>query len=128
MAQSTKVDKTFYQVTDIKLRQTSMLRLFDILLAPDRTTKYLNIFKSLRVNTSQQSDYTFFSTYETSNNTFWDTIANEIYGTPYLWWVVALFNDVFNPFEDLNDGQNLQILKPDYVFTLFKDIDAIREL
>jgi len=128
MAQSTKVNETFYQATGTKLKQTSLLRLFNILLAPDRTTKYLNIFKSLRVNIDQQANYSYFQTYQTDNDPWWDMISSELYGTPYLWWVIALFNDVFNPFEDIEEGQNLKILKPDYVFTLFKDIDEIREL
>ena len=128
MAQSTKVNETFYEATGIRLKQTSFLRLFNILLAPDRITKYLNIFKTLRVNTDPAADYDYFSTYEATNDPWWDTIAAEIYGTPYLWWLIALFNDVVNPFEEIEDGQNLKIIKPDYVFTLFKDMDSIREL
>ncbi len=125
---STKVDETFYQTTGVRLEDTSLLRLFNVLLDEDRITKYLNIFKTLRINIDRADKFDYFETYSAENDAWWDNIANAIYGSPKLWWVVAVFNDVVNPFEELDEGQLLKILKPDYLFDMFKDMDVIREL
>ena len=128
MAGSEKVDKTFFEATSIRLKQTSILKAFNVLKDEDRVTEYLNIFKSLKLNVDEETTMAYFETYETENDDWWDNISFNVYGTPYLWWVVALFNDVINPFEELDEGQNLKILKPVFIFSLFKDMDTIREL
>jgi hypothetical protein len=94
----------------------------------DRVTEFLNIFKALKLNKDNEVNLAFFETYETENDDWWDTISYKIYGTPHLWWVVALFNEVVNPFEEMDEGLNLKILKPIFIFSLFKDMDSIREL
>lgn len=128
---ATKVDETFSELTGHELRTTSQLKLFNILLDPeDRLTNFMNIFKSLRINTDILTDISLFETYEVEGEreSWWDNISYDIYGTPYLWWVVALFNDVTNPFEELEEGTNLKVLKVDHLYTLFKDIENIAEL
>jgi len=129
MRGSQKLKQTFYEVTGARLPQTSMLRLFDILVdESDKYTKFLNIFKSLRINTSAQTNLLFFKTLDIEDETFYDNVAYQLYGTPNLWWVVALFNDVVNPFEELQGGTSIKVLKPEHIFTLFKDMEAVSEL
>jgi hypothetical protein len=129
MQGSQKLDKTFYEVTRTRLPQTSMLRLFDILVDEvDRYTKFMNIFKSLRINTTAQQNLLYFQTYDVEDETFWDNISFELYGTPYLWWTITLFNDVVNPYEELEGGTSIKVLKPDHIYTLFKDMEAVAEL
>lgn len=122
-----KVTQTFADLTGHELKPTSQLRLFNILLDVDRETEFFNIIKSYKVNDDILTNISFFETYETEGDTqvWWDNISFELYGTPNLWWVVPLFNDVVNPFEEIEPGQNLKVLKPDYLYTLFKDIEAI---
>lgn len=130
MAGATKVNQTFYEATGHVLPATSQLQLFNILLDEDQQTKFLNIFKVLNINTDILSDIALFDTYETEgeNEVWFDNISYEVYGTPNLWWVIALFNDVTNPFEGVSAGVNLKILKPAHLYTLFKDIEKIAEL
>ena len=130
MSHTSRVDESFAELTGHELKTTSQLRLFNILTDTDRVTNFMNIFKALRVNTDILTDISFFDTYEVEGDRqgWWDMISFEIYGTPNLWWIVALFNDVINPFEELESGQNLKILKPQHLYTLFKDIETISEL
>lgn len=130
MAHTTKVTESFAELTKKTLPTTSQLRLFNILLDVDRETKFMNIFKTLVVNTDILTDISFFDTYEVEGEgqAWWDNISSDVYGTPNLWWVVALFNDVTNPFEEIDAGQNLTLLKPVHLYTLFKDIENIAEL
>ena len=127
---STKVAESFFELTGNTLQNTSMLKLFNILLDEDRETQFMNIFKTLRVNKDVKTDIYAFDTYEVEgeNQAFWDNISFDLYGTPFLWWIVAIFNDVVNPFEELEPGGNLQVLKSDYLYTIFKDIDTLSEL
>ena len=129
MAETVKIDQSFFETTGIRLKQTSILKAFNVLKdGEDRVTQFLNIFKSLKLNTTEEVDLSFFDTYETENNDWWDNIAYAVYGSPHLWWVIALFNEVVNPFEEMEEGMNLKILKPIFIFQLFKDMDTIREL
>lgn len=123
-----KLDTTYYDETERRLNSTSFLNLFDILLDTDRSTKFMNIFKSYTVNDQATTDILFFDTHEVDSNAWWDDISVEFYGTPYLWWVIALMNDIINPFEELEAGDNIKVLKPDYLYTILKDIERLKEL
>lgn len=127
---ASKINQTFEEVTGIRLPNTSQVRLFNIMLDEDRTTKFLNLFKTLKINDDILNNISLFTTYhvEGESQAFWDNISYDLYGTPYLWWVVALFNDVVNPFEELEAGQNLYVLKASQLFALFKDIEVIGAL
>ena len=103
------------------------MRLFNILLDEDRETKFMNIFRSYIINDAVFTETDFYNTYEVSNGEFWDNISWNIYETPYLWWVLAILNNTVNPFEELEDGQILKVLRPDYIYTLVKDLERIAE-
>jgi hypothetical protein len=130
MPGATKIDQSFFEITGIKLPTTSQLRLFNIMLDEDRSTKFMNIFKTLRINTEVLTDISSFDTYEVEGEgeAWFDNISFDVYGTPFLWWVIALFNDITNPFEELEPGSNLKILKQEHLYPLFRDIEAISEL
>jgi hypothetical protein len=124
---TTKVTESFAELTNHELKPTSLLRLFNILLDVDRQTRFFNIIKSYKVNDDILTNISFFDTYETEGESqvWWENISYEIYGTPYLWWVIPLFNDVVNPFEEIEAGDNLKVLKPEYLYTVFKDMEDI---
>ena len=127
MAVTTYTDKSFSDLTGNDKATFSMLRLFNILLDSDRITTFLNIFRSYLINDDVFTNVAFFNTYEVSNGEYWDNISWEIYETPYLWWVIALINNTVNPFEDLEDGQIINVLREDYVYTLTKDLEKVAE-
>ena len=82
MAGSEKVDKTFFEATNIRLKQTSLLKAFNVLKDEDGVTEYLNIFKSLKLNVDEETTMAYFETYETENDDWWDNISSNVYGTP----------------------------------------------
>lgn len=59
----------------------------------------------------------------------WHSISKQIYGTREFWWVLALFNNVQDPFEiffssSINDtNYQIKYIKPEYVNFM---VDAIR--
>jgi hypothetical protein len=106
----------------------SQLQLFSILKDHDRETLFMNIFRSHSIELGVTSDIIFYDTYEVGSNPFWDNISNELYGTPYLWWAIAIFNNVVNPFEELEEGSNITYLRNEYIYVFMKDIERLAEL
>lgn len=123
----TYTEKSFFELTGVDKNTYSFIRLFNILLDDDQETKFMNIFRSYLYNEGIGSDVSFFNSYEVSNGEFWDNISYNLYGTPFLWWVIALLNNVTNPFEELEDGQQLIVLRDDYIYNLTSDLEKIAE-
>lgn len=125
MAVTTFTDKSFFELTGSEKSTFSFLRLFNTLLDNDRSTTFLNIFRSYVTNETILSDVSFFETYEVGNGEYWDNVSYNLYDTPYLWWVIALLNDVVNPMEELAAGDRLKVLREDYIFQLTSDLEKI---
>lgn len=70
---------------------------FDLLLLPE---------------IEEQTDDT---TYEWKSTDRIDLVANRFYGTPVLWWVIAVANDIEIVPTQLNEGALLRIPAPRYV-------------
>jgi hypothetical protein len=138
-------DKSFSEITGIEKNNFSFLRLFNILQDNDRETLFLNIFRSYLINNDVLTNVTFFDTYEVAAGENFDNVSFNLYGTPYLWWIIALLNQentsiysnsidgnndgfgIINPFEDLNEGDILTVLKDDYVYQIIADLERISE-
>lgn len=127
MATTEYTEKSFSELTGVDKNKFSFLRLFNTLLDEDRETKFLNIFRSYIIDENSLRDISFFESYEVSNGEYWDNVSYNLYRTPYLWWVIALLNNVTNPFEELSDGDQLNVLRDNYVYQLISDLEKIAE-
>ena len=123
----TAVTDSFYEITGRKLINTSFLRLFNILQDHDGT-KFLNIFRTFALNDDITEDIIYYDSFETETGNWWEDISYKYYGTPHLWWVICLMNNITNPFEELNPGSSLKILKDRYLYALLKDIERLGDL
>lgn len=123
----TKVDESFYELTGRRISNISQLKLFSILRDHD-STHFMNIWRTFSFNNYITTDVTFYDSYEVGDDMWWDNISYDIYGTPHLWWIVALMNNVVNPFEELEEGTNIKILREEYLYVLFKDIERLSDL
>jgi len=128
MAVTKYTEKTFFELTGNDIANISQLRLFNILLDEDRQTKFMNIFRVARVNTDVVQDTLFFDTFQVPDADFWDNVAFRIYEIPQLWWILGLMNNTVNPFEELEAGDFLTVLKEEYVYNLTKDLENLSEL
>lgn len=120
-----KSDKTFRELTGRTINNNSFARMFNILIDHDRYTKFMNIFRCYAFEEDVENDVAFFDSYEVGYDEWWDNIAVKYYGSPYLWWVIPAFNSVVNPFESLDPGTNIKILKSSYIYILLRDLDTI---
>jgi len=125
MSVTAYVEKSFFELTGSEIATLSILRLFNILLDNDRQTKFMNIFRSYIINEDSLTNISFFNTYKVANGENWDNVSYNIYKNPHLWWIIALLNNIVNPFEELEDGQLLSVLREEYVYSLVKDLEKI---
>lgn len=75
----------------------------------------LNIFVKYKLIEVYKSNIQFYFEYEIAPGDRWDLLANKWYGSPNLWWVIAIFNNVIDPFEQLQSGNVLKMIKLTYV-------------
>ena len=116
----------FFDLTGHTLLNSSFLRMFNIL--DDDGIKFLNIFRSYAINDSVKNDIVFYDTYEIDNKDFWENIADKVHDNINLWWVVCLINNIINPFEELEDGKNIKILRNYYVSYLMREMRDMADL
>jgi len=117
----------FHTLTGHRLGTTSQLKLFNLLEDHDGT-KFINIFRAFAINTKLSEDAVYYNSYEVDNNDWWDNISNKYYDTPYLWWVICIFNNIVNPFEELNPGDSIKVLKSEFLYQFLKDLEYMSSL
>jgi len=93
----------------------------------DKVTRFFNIFRAFTFNEQILFDSSYYTTYEVNNDDWWDNISQRFYRTPNLWWAIAELNGVVSPFEELEAGDNIKILRPEYLYVLMRDIERIAE-
>jgi len=122
------VTETFFELTGYKINNSSQLKLFNILQDIKDDEKFMNIFRSYTINSRVLTAVIYYDLYEVENDDWWDNISYKFYETPNLWWVIALMNDVLNPFEELNIGDTIKVLRDPYLYNLYRDIERIAGL
>jgi hypothetical protein len=119
-----KSDLSYSDITDNRLGNTSYLKLFN-LLQDTVTSDYLfNIWKGYEVNDEIYIN-TYYELYEVENEDWWDSISYKYYQTPDLWWLLTIINNVDNPFEFLEEGKQIYILKNEFLYSFLKEVKNI---
>lgn len=122
------LNTSYYDETGLTLSNTSQLRSYNILQDRETSEKFLNIWRAFTITSDVQDSLTYFNLYEITDGDWWDNISAQYYGTPYLWWTIALINTIVNPFEALIPGTQIRILKETYLYQLLKEVGDVRNL
>jgi hypothetical protein len=117
-----------YDELDRDLPVSSNLRLYPVVQDTSNRMLYLNIFRSYNVSDEVYNNESLFDYYTVIEDDWLENISSIHYNTPYLWWVVALFNKIDNPFEELQEGKVLRILKYTNIYAIFDDIAELESL
>ncbi len=104
------------------------MRLYPIIQDTTDRTIFLDIFRSYVISSDAVNNESLFDYYVVQDDDWFDNISFKHYNTPYLWWVVALFNNINNPYESLEEGQVLKILKYNNLYKIFDDFSEIEGL
>jgi len=57
-----------------------------------------DFWRAWQLSDEFKSKVKIFDTYFVTDGDRWDTLAEEVYGDRRLWWVLALFNEIEDPF------------------------------
>lgn len=123
-----RLDKQFRELTGKRLNNTSSLNLYNILRDKDEDIDFMNIFRSYVVSDSNFDDRRLYNQHQVTETDWLDNISYRYYDTPALWWLIALTNNIVNPFEDPKAGDSLKILKFEYIYRILREVDAVGDL
>jgi hypothetical protein len=122
-----KIDKEFRELTEQKLPTSSRLNLYNIL--QDLDTNYvINIFKTVDINDYVKNHNDFFIIHTAEDDEWWDNVSYKYYDTPSLWYIICIMNNILNPYEEIEKGQLIKVIKKIYLYNILKDIKNISEL
>lgn len=113
---------------DRDLPISSSLRLYPVVQDTFDNEIFLNVFRSYKVSDEIYNNESLFEYYTIQTEDWLENISYVHYNTPYLWWLVALFNGITNPFEELVEGDIIRVLSYSNIYTIFDDITAIESL
>ena len=127
MANTVRLEETFTDLTGKDLSNTSQLKLFNILQDEDGV-KFQNVWRSYSLNPEIAEETVFFTLYNMNDDDWWDNISYAAYDSPLLWWMLCIINNIQNPFEEVEPGQETNILRGNYIYQVIKEIEIISEL
>jgi len=115
-----KSDRDFKELTGNRLHNLSQLQKFEIW--DDDGEYFYNIFEAYNIidEIKNNEDYIIFHYVDHSD--WWDTIAYKYYENEKLWWIVALTNDIINPFEELLVGDKIKIIDNRWLYKIIKNL------
>lgn len=93
--------------TTTTLGQNSFANLFNVVNRGKLS--YFNLCKNLSFDNVEFIDQSLYTTYMVQENDCWTNISYKTYGTIDLWWLIAKFNNVKNPFIGLTPGSYIKI-------------------
>ena len=82
----------------------------------------VNIFKKINIEQSTRFEIGHYDEYIIQETDRWDVISNNFYGTPILWWVIARFNKIQDPFAELEIGNTIKIIKAELIPSLLLEL------
>lgn len=86
-----------------------------------------NIFSKYKLMDKYKKNSIFYQEYIIAEDDRWDIIANKFYGSTNLWWIIALYNDVKDPFQYLQKGNKLKIIQPQYLSDILLAIRKVKK-
>lgn len=123
-----KTNKDFREITGHRISNTSLLNQFNILKDSNEENYLLNIWKGYFVVEEIKNNEDYISHYDVPGNSFWENISYEAYENENLWWMVAMSNDVINPFEELTPGDRIKVIDRNLLYEIVKEVKNISEL
>lgn len=78
---------------------------------------FYNLFKTVII--PKELNPNIYDEYATKPNDTWTNISYTYYNNIDLWWLIALVNNVYNPFEL---PQTIKIIKPEYIELILNSI------
>lgn len=78
----------------------------------------VNIFKKFSISEGKLGNVEFFDEYIVEYRDDWDSLSFKFYNNHNLWWLLAKYNNIIDPFAELVVGEKIKIIKPVLVSSL----------
>ena len=121
-------EKEFRSISSSRLSVSSRLNIYNILTDTKNNVYFLNLFRTFDIADAVKENNRYFNIYYAEEEDWWDNISYKYYDTERLWWLVCAMNDIVNPFEELESGQQIKILKEGFLYNVFKNLTEISRL
>lgn len=121
----TETDKEYKEIRGRRLNNFSQLQKFSILR---ENNEYLfNIFRSYTITDNVKNNIDYIVLRYVENDAWLENIAYNHYENENLWWVIAMTNDMVNPFEELEEGDQIKIIDERWLYYIVKEVKALSE-
>ena len=119
----------------MKYKTTSFSNLF-----PEvgyENTSLLNIWNAYQIVEKHVTDIKSYYNKLIENGDRWDTISYDAFEYPELWWAIALFNDVIDPFvamesteivtksENTGEAKAIKVLRSEYLMDILYELKKL---
>lgn len=113
-----------YQNSIVSLPDLNMYRYEKIfkLYQTSNQQYFYNLIQSIFLPDNLDKRALFYLTIQQSQP--WTMVSFNAYQTIELWWLILLTNKIFNPFEILQVGTVIKLIKPEYIPDILKEINA----
>jgi len=116
-------DKVYKEISGKRLNNFSQLQKFNIL---KNNNEYLyNIFINYEISDSVKNNEDYVSYYDVPHDEWWENVAYNYYENENLWWILALTNDVVNPFEELDTGESIKVIDRRWTYNIVKEVKSL---
>jgi hypothetical protein len=109
-----------------KVSTNSPLNYIPILKDEDRAA-FLNIHREARIRDLVKTKRILYDLYTIKEGDRWDIISQKHYDTPHLWWLVCFSNDIIDPDEELQAGEEIILLKNTHVYAILTELERLRD-
>lgn len=116
-------DKDYKELRGRRLNNFSQLQKFNIL--EENNEYFFNVFRSFEIRDQVKNNIDYVTLYYPESNDWWENIAYENYNNQFLWWIVAMTNDVVNPFEELEEGVQIKIIDGRWLYSIVKEVKSL---
>lgn len=81
---------------------------------------YYNILKKIQIPKDINSE--IFDVVVMPPNMPFTTLSYNLYGTTYLWWLICIINEIYNPFDPSVVGKSVKIIKREFIKPILDNI------
>lgn len=110
-----------------ELNQTNYLDKYNFARILDVVQKgknsYFNLCKTIRFENIDTMLPKYYSNYEVKPKDTWTNISFKFFNTYKLWWLICKFNNVEDPFQELQQGRIIKIPTNELIRKIIENMD-----
>ena len=102
-----KVKKRTTDVNGFKVSKDDMAHMFGVYT--NENTHYYNLMKTFTIDNVDKISPLFYESYTWVDGDQWSLLSHKFYGTIELYYMILKFNNIVDPFEEIQPGTIIKI-------------------